>query len=69
MQSRNPDQVPRVQIPIRINYSLHQRFINISNKTKIPMSTLARDAIERHLTDIENRGIGAVLDEMYEVKE
>ena len=67
MQSRNQDQFPRVQVPIRINYSLHQRFTSISNKTKIPMSTLARDAIERHLTDIETRGISAVLDEMSEV--
>lgn len=69
MQSRNQDQLPRVQVPIRINHSLHQRFTSISNKTKIPMSTLARDAIERHLTDIETRGISAVLDEMCEVVE
>ena len=67
MQSRNPDQMPRIQIPIRINHSLHQRFTKISNKTKIPMSTLARDAIERHLADIEYRGISAVLDDMCEV--
>ncbi len=67
MQSRNVEDEPRVQIPIRINQSLHQRFTEVSSKTKIPMSTLARDALERHLSDIETRGITAVLDEMCEV--
>lgn len=65
--SRNVEDEPRVQIPIRINQSLHQRFTEVSSKTKIPMSTLARDALERHLSDIETRGISAVLDEMCEV--
>lgn len=55
---------PRVQIPIRIDHSLHQRFTSISHRTKIPMSTLARDALERHISDIDSRGIPVVLKEM-----
>ena len=58
---------PNVQIPIRINHSLHERFTNISRRTKIPMSTLTRDAIERHISDIEHRGITAVLNDLDEV--
>ena len=58
---------PKVQIPIRINHSLHVRFTNISKRTKIPMSTLTRDAIERHIADIEHRGITAVLNDLDEV--
>ena len=58
---------PKVQIPIRLDYSLHQRFTNISKRTKIPMSTLTRDAIERHIADIEHRGITAVLNDLDEV--
>lgn len=57
---------PKVQIPIRIDHSLHQRFSSISHRTKIPMSTLARDALQRHISDIEARGITVVLDEMCE---
>ncbi len=64
MSSRNVEELPRVQIPLRINHSQHKRFANISRFTKIPMSILARDAIERHITDIEHRGITAVLNEM-----
>ncbi len=63
----NNEQHPQKQIPIRINHSQHARFTNISKRTKIPMSTLARDAIERHISDIENRGITAVLNDMNEV--
>ena len=58
---------PKVQIPIRINHSLHERFTNVSRRTKIPMSTLTRDAIERHISDIEHRGITAVLNDLDEV--
>ena len=67
MSSRNVEELPRVQIPLRINHSQHQRFTNISRHTKIPMSILARDAIERHITDIEHRGISAVLEDLCEV--
>ncbi len=63
----NNEPHPRKQIPIRINHSQHARFTNISKRTKIPMSTLARDAIERHISDIESRGITAVLNDMNEV--
>jgi predicted DNA-binding protein len=51
----------KVQLPIRISQAQHQRFVAISQATKIPMSTLARDALERHLLDIETNGIEAVL--------
>lgn len=51
----------KIQIPIRINPALHQRFVVVSKMTKIPMSILARDALERHLADIETYGIEVVL--------
>lgn len=51
----------KIQVPIRINSTLHQRFASISKQTRIPMSILARDALERHLTDIEKYGIEVVL--------
>ena len=64
MTYQTTELLPKVQIPIRINHSLHERFSTISKRTKIPMSTLTRDAIERHISDIEHRGITAVLNEM-----
>ena len=67
MTTRNPENHPRIQIPIRINQSQHTKFTNISRRTKIPMSTLARDAIARHIKDIETRGITAVLIDLDEV--
>ena len=67
MTTINPEELPKVQIPIRINHSLHERFTNISKRTKIPMSTLTRDAIERHIAVIEHRGITAVLSDLDEV--
>jgi predicted DNA-binding protein len=51
----------KIQLPIRISHSQHQRFVVISKTTRIPMSILARDALERHLSDIEENGIEAVL--------
>ena len=63
----NLEDQPRVQIPIRIVHSQHTKFTNISKRTKIPMSTLARDAIARHIHDIETRGITAVLKDLDEV--
>jgi predicted DNA-binding protein len=51
----------KVSIPIRISHALHKRFIDVSKQTKIPMSTLARDALELHLSNIEVYGIEAVL--------
>jgi len=63
----NLEEQPRVQIPIRINQSQHTKITNISRRTKIPMSTLARDAIARHIKDIETRGITAVLNDLDEV--
>jgi predicted DNA-binding protein len=51
----------KIQIPIRINPALHQRFVAVSKMTKIPMSVLARDALERYLSDIESHGIEVVL--------
>jgi len=64
MTTINLEEQPRVQIPIRIAHSQHTKFINISKRTKIPMSTLARDAIARHIKDIETRGITAVLNDV-----
>jgi predicted DNA-binding protein len=51
----------KIQVPIRINPAQHQRFVAVSKMTKIPMSILARDALERHLSDIEKNGIEVVL--------
>ena len=67
MSSINLEEQPRVQIPIRLAHSQHIKFTNISRRTKIPMSTLARDAIARHINDIETRGITAVLNDLDEV--
>jgi len=51
----------RIQVPIRISSALHHRFASISKQTRIPMSILARDALERHLADIEANGIEVAL--------
>jgi predicted DNA-binding protein len=64
MTYQTTETLPKVQLPIRINQSLHERFSNLSKRTKIPMSTLTRDAIERHIADIEHRGITAVLSDL-----
>jgi len=64
MSSINLEEQPRKQIPIRIAHSQHTKFTNISKRTKIPMSVLCRDAIARHINDIETRGITAVLNDM-----
>jgi len=64
MTYQTTELLPKVQIPIRINHSLHERFSNISKRTKIPMSTLTRDAIARHISDIEHHGITAVLNDL-----
>ena len=67
MTTVNLEEQPRVQIPIRIAHSQHTKITKISKRTKIPMSTLARDAIARHIKDIETRGITAVLKDLDEV--
>jgi predicted DNA-binding protein len=64
MSSINQEEQPRVQIPIRINHSLHEKFTRISNRTCIPKSQLARFALATFLNDIETRGVTAVLDEV-----
>jgi predicted DNA-binding protein len=63
MTTRNTENEPRVQVPIRLDASMYNKFNRISKSTKIPMSVLFRDAIERHTKDIETRGITAVLAE------
>lgn len=63
MNNQNTENEPRVQIPIRLDASMYNKFNRISKSTKIPKSTLARDAIARHLNDIQTRGISAVLAE------
>ena len=64
MTTRNPEDLPRIQVPIRINHSLHDQFTRISNRTCIPKSQLARFALAAFLNDIETRGVSAVLDEV-----
>ena len=63
MTTRNTENEPRVQVPIRLDASMYKKFNRISKSTKIPKATLARDAIARHLNDIQIRGISAVLAE------
>lgn len=67
MTTRNPEDLPRIQIPIRINHSLHDQFTRVSNRTCIPKSQLARFALTTFLNDIETRGVSAVLDEVCEI--
>ena len=66
MTTRNTENEPRVQVPIRLDASMYNKFKRISNSTKIPNATLARDAIARHLNDIQIRGITAVLSDTCE---
>ena len=47
----------RIQIPIRISHEQHQRFTSVSIKTGIPMSVIARNALEKYIADIETNGI------------
>ena len=63
MNNQNTENEPRVQVPIRLDASMYNKFNRISKSTKIPKATLARDAIARHLNDIQTRGISAVLSE------
>ena len=55
---------PQVQFPLRMNYELHSRFVNLSKRTKIPMSTLGRLGIKKFLDEIEQKGITTVLEEL-----
>ena len=64
MTTRNLEALPRIQIPIRIDHSLYDKFTRVSNRTCIPKSQLARFALATFLTDIETRGVSAVLDEV-----
>lgn len=66
MTTRNTENEPRVQVPIRLDASMYNKFNRISKSTKIPKATLARDAIARHLNDIQIRGITAVLSDTCE---
>jgi hypothetical protein len=63
MTTFNLEEQPKVQIPIRINHSLHEQFTRVSNRTCIPKSQLARFALATFLNDIESRGVTAVLDD------
>ena len=67
MTTRNTENHPRIQVPIRINHSLHDQFTRVSNRTCIPKSQLARFALATFLNDIETRGVSAVLDEVCEI--
>jgi hypothetical protein len=64
MTTRNLEDLPRIQIPIRIDHSLYDKFTRVSNRTCIPKSQLARFALATFLTDIETRGVSVVLDEV-----
>jgi len=53
-------QRPNIQFPLRMNYSLHERFNNVSDKFMIPKSQLARLAISNLLIQIETNGINTI---------
>jgi len=64
MSNPNTENEPRVQVPIRLDASMYNKFNRISKSTKIPKATLARDAIASHLNDIQIRGITSVINDM-----
>lgn len=53
-------QKPNIQFPLRMNYLLHERFNNVSDKFMIPKSQLARLAISNLLNQIEANGINTI---------
>ena len=57
---------PNVQFPIRISHDLHTRFTQVSLDTRINKSTLLRIAMDRLVTQIQSKGITAVLNEVSE---
>ncbi len=57
------DDTPLVQFPIRLSKDLHTRFTRVSQETRINKSTLLRIALDRLVTQIQNQGITAVLNE------
>ena len=57
---------PQIQFPLRLDSNLHHEFRSVSQRTKIPMSTLGRISITKLLHEIESKGITKVLDEMEE---
>ena len=63
MNLHNYETKPHIQIPIRINESLHERFTKISDSTHIPKSKLTRIGLELLFHNIETRGITSVLNE------
>jgi predicted DNA-binding protein len=58
------ESTPKIQFPLRLEYNLHHEFRNLSERTKIPMSTLGRLSITKFLHEIETKGITHVLNEM-----
>ena len=58
------DDTPLVQFPIRLSKDLHTRFTRVSQETRINKSTLLRIALDRLVTQIQNQGITAVLEEL-----
>ena len=63
MTDINIEDKPRIQIPIRINHSLYDKFNDISNHSHVPKSVIARLALKSFLDDIDHRGISTVLQE------
>lgn len=61
------ESTPQIQYPLRMDPELHSEFRSLSNRTKIPMSTLGRLSITKLLNEIESKGITKVLDEMESV--
>ena len=57
------DDTPLVQFPIRLSKDLHTRFTRVSQETRINKSTLLRIALDRLVTQIQTKGITAVLSE------
>ena len=61
MSTRNTENEPRVQVPIRLDASMYKKFNHISMQSHVPKSVIARLALKSFLEDIEHRGISVVL--------
>lgn len=57
---------PKIHFPLRIDADLYQRFKSLSERTRIPMSTLGRLSINSMIQEVDYRGITGYLDHIGE---
>ena len=58
---------PYYQFPLRLNCEMAKKFTRISKATRINKSTLARDALDKHLADVERSGADKLINAICEV--